>query len=408
MSFFAGKKLLFIGFLAVLLAVVPLTVFFLQTRTSTKSKAEAATIMCFAQPSTTNCLDDTTAVQAKVGEKLALDIILDPTGGTGVEKNKIIVATISINYDAGKLEADPAKDTSPDKNTAKLGFAFPDTDPASPGFTQNLVASTYTTGNASVTRSVGTDALKAITKKTTIATITFKALAVGSEIRISFDQTKSNATSTIDPEVNVLSSVLPALIKIVEASTSTPTNPPAATTTPPPTPTGAAGTGTPNQIPVCTGLNVDRTTSGPAPFSITFTANGNDTDGTISSVTFDFGDGPVQTETSGGGIGSKTVSVAKAHTYNNPGTYTAKVTLTDSSGGLSTASASCTQNITVIKGTGEETATTTPIAQTSIQTPTPIPQKTFTEQPGPGNTILGIGAAGAALIIIGTILFFAL
>lgn len=410
MSFFTWKKLLLIGFIAVLLAVIPLTVSFLQSTTQTQSKAEKATTLCFALPDSSTCLASTTPVQKNIGDTIPLDIYLNPGG-----KNSIVVATISVNYDQTKLTADPSQGTG-------LGIIMtPTSATATQGFTQPLVDASYTQGNASITLTVGTDALKAITTKTKIATITLKALAAttGTGTPITFDDNKSNATSTIDPEVNVLASTEPALIQIASSATppATPTLPPGTTPTNTPVVPQPTGTVVPNQIPLCTGLNVDRATSGPAPFSITFTANGNDPDqtGTISSVTFDFGDGPVQTVTTGGGIGTRTASVAVSHTYNNPTTFTAKATFTDNKGGLSTAGTSCTQTITVTTsptGTGStgDTGNITPttIAQVSTATPTPLPQKTFETPPGPGNTIIGIGAIGAILTIVGALAFFAL
>lgn len=404
MSFFTWKKLLLIGFIAVLLAFIPLTVSVLKNTTLTESEAKKATTLCFTLTDSNTCLASTTPVQKNIGDIIPLDIYLNPGG-----ENSIVVATISVNYDQTKLTADPSQGTG-------LGIIMAQTSAtATQGFTQPLVDASYTQGNASITLTVGTDALKAITTKTKIATITLKALAAttGTGTPITFDDNKSNATSTIDPEVNVLASTEPALIQIASAvtPTATPTVPqPTGTVTPTPT-----GTITPNQIPLCTGLNVDRATSGPAPFSITFTANGNDPDitGTISSVTFDFGDGPVQTVTTGGGIGTRTASVAISHTYNNPATFTAKATFTDNKGGLSTAGSSCTQTITVTagptgtSGTGDAGSPTT-IAQAPSSTPTPLPQKTFETPPGPGNTIIGIGAIGAVLTIVGTLAFFAL
>ncbi len=409
MSFFTWKKLLVIGFLAVLLAVIPITVFFLQSQTQTQSKAEQATILCFALPGSSTCLTSTTPVQKNIGDTIPLDIYLDPSN-----KNNIVVATISVDYDQAILTADPSQGTG-------LGLVMtPISATAQQGFTQPLVDASYTPGNASITLTVGTDALKAISQKTKIATITFKALAQTTGTNVTFDSIKSNATSTIDPEVNVLSSMQPALIQIASAAgptataTPIPGSPqPSTTTAPTQTPNT---TTTPNQIPLCTGLNVDRATSGPAPFSITFTANGNDPDptDTISNVTFDFGDGPVQTITTGGGIGTRSVSVAVSHTYNNPATFTAKATLTDNKGGLSAAGSFCTQTITVTAeptgsaGSASTNATPTIIAQAPTETPTPLPQKTFETPPGPGNTILGIGAVGAVLTIVGALAFFAL
>lgn len=417
MSFFTWKKLLITGFIAVLLAVIPLTVSFLQSTTQTQSKATAATIFCFTLPGTNTCLTSSTPVQKNVGDTIPLDIWLDPNTNiaSGQTGNSIVVATININYDQAVLTADPTQG-------AGLGLVMtPASATSAQGFTQMLVDPSYTPGNASITLTVGTDALKAISQKTKIATITFKALAATTGSNITFDSVKSNATSTVDPEVNVLSTMQPATVQIGQGTPTTPTATPAVQQ---PTgtvaPTQPAGTVTPNQIPLCTALNVDRATSGPAPFSITFTANGNDPDptGTISSVTFDFGDGPVQTVTTGGGIGTRSVSVATSHTYNNPTTFTAKATLTDNRGGLSAVSTTCTQTITVTAaptgsagsagGTGGTNPAPTIIAQAPTETPTPLPQKTFETPPGPGNTIIGIGAIGAVLTVVGALAFFAL
>lgn len=401
MSFFTWKKFLIIGFIAVLLAVIPLTVSFLQKITQTQSKATAATIFCFTLPTNNTCLTAATPIQKNVGDTIPLDIWIDPNTNlpAGQTGNSIVVATVSINYNQTILTADPSLG-------AGLGFNIPLASATSAqGFTQTLVDPSYTPGNASVTLTVGTDALKAISQKTKIATITFKVLAPTTGANITFDSVKSNATSTVDPEVNVLSTMQPATVKIGQGTTPTVTPP-------------VGGTVTPNQVPICTGLNVDRATTGPTPFSITFTANGNDPDptGTISSVTFDFGDGPVETITTGGNIGTRTVSVAKSHTYNNPTTFSAKVTFTDNNGGLSAASSACAQTITVTAGpsgnTGGATGSATPTliveAPTETPTPTPLPPKTFETPPGPGISILGIGAIGAVLTVVGAVAFFAL
>lgn len=402
MSFFTWKKLLVVGFIAVLLAVIPLTVFFLQSKTQTQTKAEKATTLCFALPGNNTCLTSTTPVQKNIGDPIPLDIYLDPGG-----KNTIVVATISINYDQLLLTADPSQGTG-------LGLIMtPISANAEQGFTQPLVDASYTQGNASITLTIGTDALKAITQKTKIATITFKALAKTTGTNITFDNNKSNATPAYDPEVNaLLSTMQPATIQIGQGADVTPTVPQTTGTI---APTQPAGTITPNQIPLCTALNVDRATSGSTPFSITFTANGNDPDptGAINSVTFDFGDGPVQTVTTGGGIGTRTVSVATSHTYNNPTTFTAKATLTDNKGGLSAANTTCTQTITVTAGptgsaSGNTEITPTVVAQIPTETPTPLPKKTFEGPPGPGNAILGIGAVGAVLTIVGALALFTL
>jgi len=79
-------------------------------------------------------------------------------------------------------------------------------------------------------------------------------------------------------------------------------------------------------------------TSGPAPLSVTFSAAGST--GAIVSFTLDFGDG--STPYSGTDL---TVSIS--HTYNNPGTYTATLTVFDAQGRRDTDSVT----ITVFSGT---------------------------------------------------------
>jgi PKD repeat protein len=80
-------------------------------------------------------------------------------------------------------------------------------------------------------------------------------------------------------------------------------------------------------------------TSGIAPLAVNFSgANSSDSDGTIASYSWVFGDG-------GTGTG-----VAPAHTYQNIGNYTAVLTVTDNQGATATASVgiSVTTNPNVI------------------------------------------------------------
>ena len=68
-------------------------------------------------------------------------------------------------------------------------------------------------------------------------------------------------------------------------------------------------------------------TAGPAPLSVSFDAStSTDPDGQIVSYAWDFGDGGTAT------------GVAVTHVYNTPGSYVAKVTVTDNSGATSSAS----------------------------------------------------------------------
>ncbi len=390
MSFFTGKKLLLLGFLAVLLAVIPLTVFFLQSQTKTKSHAEKATTLFFALPGQTTAVS--TPIQKSVGDVFNLDIVINP--GT----NQILVTTLFITFDKTKLQLVTDQDRG---LVPKLLGSASQTE----GFSNILAGPAYTDTTASITLTA--NAINVLKSTQKIATIYFKAIADAPSTQIAFDPNKTNATSTVDPEINVLKSdPTPATIVIVAQG---------APTVAPPLPTlpssGNVGIGTSapssNQIPICTGLNVDRQTTGPAPFSITFTANGNDPtlNGTVNKVTFDYGDGPVQDISQGGGIGNKTVSVQVAHTYNNPGTYTAKAILTDNSNALSKAT-DCVQTITVIPGSGGSvgigtTGTPPSLIVTPTNTPTPKPMK-----PGPSQQIMGIGIVGIGLTLLGGILFF--
>ena len=388
MSFFTGKKLLLLGFLAVLLAVIPLTVFFLGSQTRTQSKAEVATSLYFALPGQTTAI--ASPLQKNIGDAFDLDIIINP--GT----NQVIAATLSITYDATKLQV-------PDKG---LKATLIENASQTEGFTSILAGPTLANGTASVTLTVGVDVTKVVKSKQKIATISLKALANTADTKVAFDGTKTNVTSSVDPETNVLLPN-PAPATIVIAAAGVPTIAPTASPSATIVPTGPATTLTPNQIPVCTGLNVDRVTTGAAPFSITFTANGNDptTNGTITKATFDYGDGPVQDIAQGGNIGTKTVSVQVAHTYNNPGAYTAKAILTDNNNGLSKAT-DCVQTITVTQASASASlGTPTPIA--IGPSATPLPPKVFTP-PGPGGAVLGVGIVGIGLTILGGMLFLAL
>ncbi|MEQ1898550.1 MAG: PKD domain-containing protein [Vicinamibacterales bacterium] len=73
-------------------------------------------------------------------------------------------------------------------------------------------------------------------------------------------------------------------------------------------------------------------TSGYGPLQVTFTGSGADTDGTIVSYAWTFGDGA-----------SSTAQNPGVHTYSSPGVYTATLTVTDNRGGTGSAQ----QTITV-------------------------------------------------------------
>jgi len=360
MSFFSGKKIFLLGFIVILLVAVPLTVFLTQQRQQTTSSAAPATTISFV-PST----------QAKnVGDVFAFDIFMDP--GT----NQVSFVKMTINYDATKLATDTA------------GLV-----PNSANFAPPLEGPTYSSGAISVTLSVGADPTRVIQTRTKIATLNLKATAPGNA-QVSLPRASLQVLSIASADQaseNVLASdPAPATITIGGTAAT-------------PTPTVST-----NKAPVCSSLVLDRSSSGVAPYSLTFTATGSDADGTINKVTFAFGDGQQTDVTQGAGIGTNSVNAQIAHKYANAGTFSATATLTDNQ---NLTSAVCTTAITVTTsaGTGGSSGSSggagTTVAPTAVATVAPTAPLAPT---GPGDKILGVGVAGIVFTILGGLLFLAL
>ena len=106
---------------------------------------------------------------------------------------------------------------------------------------------------------------------------------------------------------------------------------------------------------------------------MTLTTTGDDSDGTITKVTFNFGDGNIEDITDSGGVGSESINAQVTHTYDEPGTFTAQATLTDNDNNTSSES-DCSQQIIV---TGPSISPT--------PSPTPIPPT------GPSATVVAVG-----------------
>lgn len=407
----SGKKIFLAGFIVVLLAGIPITLFLLQQQQETRSRAEKSTTISFSPDSSA-----TNPIQKQVGDSIPLDVMVNP--GT----NQVTFVKLEIQYDPTKLATTGA-------NTVQVNTN------AFPGQGEGPL---YSDGKVIFTLNVGPDPTKVIQQTTRAATITLKAIAntpAGTPTLVTYGANTQVLSSGSNDQAseNVLSTATPATIVIggsggggsptpvgsgtpipiptgsptpttplpstVPSATLTPTMSPTPTLSPTVTPTSAPGaTGAANQPPVCSSLAVDRATTGAAPFSITFSANGTDPDGTVSKVTFNFGDGQVSDVTQAGGIGTNTVNVQIAHTYNNPGTYQASAILTDSNNAVSNSN-NCQQSITVTSASGS--AQPTLIAQGG--TPSPTMKAT-----GSSDVALGIGATALLLIIGGGLLFFIL
>jgi len=387
MSLLSPKKLILLGFAVILLIAIPLTVYLVQKQQETRGRATRSTTLSI-EPSTAS---------TTVGQTISFDIMVDPGG-----INIVTLATLIINYE-------------PDKLTTAAGFV-PNitgcTDPGHPGlFCRVLQEPIYSSGSISAVLAIS-PLDPPIQTRTKIATITFQAQSItnpGTTTPITFgDETQVRSSGDNESfSDNVLYQTIPANVTITAGTAISPTPTPTTsvinpTVTPTRTPTPTTIVIQPtNQAPSCTALTLDQAATGTAPYTLTFTAVGNDTDGTINKVNFSFGDGLSQDETQAGGIGTNAVNIITSHTYNNAGTFTATATLTDDGGTVSNAT-TCTQNITVSSAIAV-VPTTPPQPPPVIYTPIPTVPPT-----GPRETIIGIGAVGIVLTIIGGLFLFIL
>lgn len=371
---FSAKKIIVIALIVLVLIGIPITIYLLQQQQEVRSRAQAATTLNFTPTSSASV-----PLQAKVDDVIDLKLNVDPSS------NLVSFVRLEIQYDSSKLA------------TASGTGGTDAFEPNSVAFPTINEGPVYEDGKILVTLSVGSDPTKAIQTPTEIGTLHLRALAgtdTPTQVIYGTQTQVLSIGSTDQASENVLSSTTPAVIDIV-----TPTTVETPTPTLEVTPTTAA-----NQSPVCTSLTAD-VTSGNTPLTVNFTAVGTDTDGTITKADFDFGDGGTASVTEG--LDTASVSAATSHIYNSGGTFKATATLTDD-GGASNTSAGCIQTISVAGPTATPTATLTDtptptVAGSATDTPTPT-----IASPGPGATIIGLGAFFSVLSVIGAILFFAL
>lgn len=377
------KRLLLLGFVIIMLITIPLIVFIAGKQTKTRTKAEQATRLSFVVPPD----------PISVGQTFTLDINLDPGN-----VNQVSFVKLVISYNSQKLKRVELK-----KNDALFQVTL-----EGPTYDKCPSANTCT---MTIAMAIDPNTGKPIQGgSTVIGSATFQALQStdNGPTTVSFDsgtQVLSLASGDA-PSENVLvpSGSTPASITIGAVPTGSPT--PTGNVTDTPTPTGSGtitptGTGTSgNKPPVCTSFTAD-STSGNPPLTVNFGIAGTDSDGTISKVSLNFGDGAVQDLTSDGGIGTANVSTSAAHIYSANGTFTATATMTDDQNGISNPT-SCSQTITV-GASATITATPTPqlLAATS-PTPSTLPPT------GPGQVVVGAGVMGAVFSALGALLIFGL
>lgn len=392
MSSFSGKKLLLLGFVVVLMVIIPLTVYLVQQQQKLSAGAEKASSLSFVVPS------ELSSTITKPTDLATFEVWLDPS------TNQVSFVKLAINYDATKLSV----------NT------FP---PDAANFPTVLQPADKGNGKATVTLSVGTSPENIIKIRKRVATISFNALqtATAGQVPVTFDsETQVLSIGAGDQfNENVLQSSPGTSVTIAQSAVGGPAASPS------------------NQVPVCTSSTVDKGTTGTAPYAINLQAAGTDSDGTITKVNYDWGDTQTENITEGFGIGTNSVNITKNHTYNNGGAFVATVKFTDNLGGVSTVG-SCTKTFNITGPSASPTPTSAPSAggtgtgstggTSTIQTvvvatpaPTPVPTSAPSAVPGitdttkgglpavgPGDNIISFGSLGILSIIIGAIILLAL
>ncbi len=359
-----------------MLLIIPLTVYLAQQQQETQSHANPNTTLTFNPTSTT----------APVNGQAEFDVLLTP--GT----NQVNFVKLVVKFDPTKLKAD--------ENSFQVN----------PGSGLSIrVPTVVNTNSLTVTLDVGVDRTKYISKATTIGTLTFDVIAPSdTPTQVDFDTDPNtgvliNSVGTNDFSENVFLKGAPATVTIQGDSISPSPSVEVSETPVPsisvepdvseaPSPSEANPSLSPdaNAAPVCSALTADPTV-GTAPTDVTFNVTGSDSDGTVSKITFNYGDGQIEDVTTGDTIGTDTLNFTQLHTYSTSGSFTATALLTDDGNGTSDTT-NCSQNITISSG-GEATdsATITPLAAT-----------------GPSNAVVGLGFLGGLLFMIGALLFLAL
>ena len=381
MNVFKNKYFL-LGNLAFLLLVIPVALFIIKNQTSTRGSAAATTTLSFNNSVTTDQCTEKNST-----------LVLKP------EQNIVSTVQLALKWDKSKFEIV----FKPNKS------AFP----------QTLKGPDQTATGMTITLNTGDNVTKAITTTTDVGTVTIKPLsptAVGTTSPLSIDAagTKVYSLSQQDGATeNVFNAAGSSPLDVTIAAktcTTTPLPTPTSVSTVIPTPTNVAAlpTSTANQPPVCLSLN-SSSASGSAPLSVTLTAAGQDTNGTLIKAVFNFGDGSSQEVTSG--LGSAAGSAQIAHTYTSGGSFSATAVFTDNSGAVS---ATCTKLIAVTGAFATLAPTVPPPTATVIPTATPAPiaadlptaTPTIAESGNLAETLGIIG--GVALVIIAGIFLFLL
>ena len=253
MDFIRSHKLI-AATIAIQIIALPLIVLVVKTRqNNTITKATAASTLSFAPQTTAN-----TPLTKNVNDDVSVDLMLDP--GT----NLISLAKIDLTYDATKFTVSDAS------KVVVNATAFPVT----------VEGPVLSSGRVQIVVSVGSDQTKVIQTSTKVLTLTLKAIAPVSSTQIGFGTANSllSIAAGDSANENVLSTTVPAFIKVnaapTTAPTATPTNSPTPTITPTNTPTltpTKTPTPTPSPTPAPTAAPSNTPTPTLASTVLTFT-----------------------------------------------------------------------------------------------------------------------------------------
>lgn len=329
----------------------------------TRTQATRNTTMSFT-PSKT---------EAEIGDDVSFDINLTPGN------NQVNFVKLVVKFDPTKLKATDASFlVNPNSNLSVL---------------QGPIVGTNT---ISVALTIGNDATKVIQTNTKIGTLTFNVIDGPAEnSQISFDTTTQvrsiNAGNNDAFTENVFLFGSPASITITDAAEISPS------------PEDEDS----NKLPVCNSLVASGPLTGEAPYDLSFTANGSDSDGTLTNFKFTFEPNEsINIASSAADATSISVVTTEPHTYEAAGTYTTSVVLTDDQGGTS-SSVACTNTVVI---TDADASGSPSSEDTDISNNTDVTEETVSPMPaaGPTEKVVGVGVLGGILLVIGTLLFFAL
>ena len=394
MNIFKNKYFL-LGNLAFLLIVIPVVLFFVKNQTSTRGSAAPTSTLSFIDP---------TVIADQCDNTKTARLVLNPG------QNVVNRIALALKWDKTKFDVV----FTPNKT------AFPDI----------AKDATPTADGMTITLAIGPDVTKAINTTTDVGTVQIKPIAPTTKVDLEVDpvNTKIFSLSSQDGAAeNVLNpgGLVPLQVAITAKActdatitptvtstqsqtsitptvTTQPTITTAVTPTTAPIATATPTSGVANQSPTCLNLT-SSTSSGSAPLSVTLTATGRDTDGTVSKATFNFGDGSQQDVTTG--LGTASVSAQLAHTYNSGGNFTSTAVFTDNSGAVS---ATCSQVIAVSGAIATIPPTATPTIELGSLSPTDTPTATPTiSNPGGVSVTFGL-IGGIVLAIIAGIFLLAL